>query len=182
MDGVTPTQTQEAAAARSIDYRGRYAEALPHVWRYLIRATGGDRVLSEDLAQEVFLRSAREFKAGKAEALDVPWLMTVARHCLVDHARRQARDARNLALAGNEGVVDAQISDSESALTRAEAVAVLRSLPVMQRTALALHHLDDLPVAQVAAELGKSVSATESLLARARAAFRSQISEADHAE
>jgi len=40
------------------------------------------------------------------------------------------------------------------------------------RAALTLRYLDGLPVPQVAAVLGRSTTATEALLVRARAAFR----------
>jgi integrase-like protein/sigma-70-like protein len=41
-----------------------------------------------------------------------------------------------------------------------------------QRAALTLRYLDDLPVAEVAAHLGRTLHATETLLARARTALR----------
>jgi len=50
--------------------------------------------------------------------------------------------------------------------------AALSRLSVHHRTALTLRYLDGLPVAQVAAHLDRSVHATETLLARARAALR----------
>ena len=52
------------------------------------------------------------------------------------------------------------------------AYAALRCLPAPQRAALTLRYLDGLPVAEVAAHLGRSVHATETLLARSRAALR----------
>jgi RNA polymerase sigma-70 factor (ECF subfamily) len=50
--------------------------------------------------------------------------------------------------------------------------AALARLPGPQRAALALRYLDGLAVAEVAACLGRSVHATETLLVRARAALR----------
>jgi RNA polymerase sigma-70 factor (ECF subfamily) len=50
--------------------------------------------------------------------------------------------------------------------------AALARLPGPQRAALTLRYLDGLPVAEVAACLGRSVRATETLLVRARAALR----------
>jgi RNA polymerase sigma-70 factor (ECF subfamily) len=48
----------------------------------------------------------------------------------------------------------------------------MRSLPPDQQAVLSLRYLDDLSVPEVADVLGRSVHATESLLARARRAFR----------
>ncbi|MDT9151321.1 sigma-70 region 4 domain-containing protein, partial [Escherichia coli] len=52
-----------------------------------------------------------------------------------------------------------------------EALLALRALKPQHRVALLLRYVDDLPVAEVARLLGKSVRATESLLVRARSAL-----------
>lgn len=52
------------------------------------------------------------------------------------------------------------------------AYAALGCLNEHQRAALTLRYLDGLPVAEVAAHLGRSLTATETLLVRARAALR----------
>ena len=49
---------------------------------------------------------------------------------------------------------------------------VLASLGAHHRAALTLRYLDDLTVPQVAAALDRTLHATEALLVRARAAFR----------
>jgi RNA polymerase sigma-70 factor (ECF subfamily) len=53
------------------------------------------------------------------------------------------------------------------------AQAVLACLAPQHRAALTLRYVDDLPVAQVADLLGRTVRATETLLVRARREFRS---------
>ena len=49
---------------------------------------------------------------------------------------------------------------------------MLADLNPMQRAALTLRYVDDLPVGDVARLLGRSVHATETLLVRAKRAFR----------
>lgn len=49
---------------------------------------------------------------------------------------------------------------------------MLARLCAQHRAALTLRYLDGLPVAEVAEHLGRTVHATESLLVRARNAFR----------
>ena len=51
----------------------------------------------------------------------------------------------------------------------------LRGLPVAQRKVVVLHHLLDLPVEQVAAELGVPTGTVKSRLARARGALAAQL-------
>jgi RNA polymerase sigma-70 factor (ECF subfamily) len=60
------------------------------VYGYLI-ARCGDQAVAEDLTSETFLAAARQ-----DAPLSVAWLIGVARHKLVDHWRRQARQERLL--------------------------------------------------------------------------------------
>lgn len=61
-------------------------------------------------------------------------------------------------------------------------VQALRLLPEKQRLVLVLHYLADLPVDQVANELGISAGTVKSRLSRGRAALAPLVSEFDDAE
>jgi len=64
-------------------------------------------------------------------------------------------------------------------------VAALRQLPEPQRQAIVLHHLLDLPIAQIAAETGVAVGTLKARLARGRAALAAilgtELRETEHA-
>jgi RNA polymerase sigma-70 factor (ECF subfamily) len=151
-----------------------YRASMPAVYRYLYRGTGGDVGLAEDLTQATFLVALRAFKAGRADCLSMPWLRVVARSRLVDHYRKRSREETKLSVIGGRRGDDVELPGD---LSVPEALAALRTLPASQRAALVLRYLDDLPVADVAAALGRSVRATESLLVRAREAFRTAYEE-----
>ena len=72
--------------------------------------------------------------------------------------------------------LEAPIEESEL-IESGRALSALAAVPSPQREALALRHLDGLSVPEVARALGRSVEATESLLARARRAFRRSFEE-----
>lgn len=94
---------------------------------------------------------------------------------LVDHFRRQAREERKLVLVSGEVSVDHPPVWSNR--TFDQLLTSLLTLPPLQRAAIGLRYLDDLPVADVARLLGRSVHATESLLARGRDGLRSHYLE-----
>jgi RNA polymerase sigma-70 factor, ECF subfamily len=146
-----------------------YRRALPRVYGYLLPRCG-DTALAEDLTAETFL--AAMASAGQPDAPDVSiaWLVGVARHKLVDHWRRVGREQRALTAsdAGNQTVEDPW----DAVVDTNVAYAALARLPSQHRAALTLRYLDDLPVADVAAHLGRSLHATETLLVRARSALR----------
>ena len=111
--------------------------------------------------------------------LSLPWLIGVARHKLVDHLRRLEREERRLSLvAGAEPA--RHRSEPWDEVSVEEALAALASLPAFQRAALMLRYLDDLPVPEVARALGRSVHATESLLARGRSGLKRRYQDRDH--
>jgi len=147
-----------------------YDHALPEVYGYLL-ARCGQRALAEDLTAETFLAAVRAEADGGAPTT-VPWLIGTARHKLVDHWRRREREERGLRLVdgGNQPTEDPW----DAQLDALRAQQVLDHLSPGHRAALTLRYLDDLPVPQVAALLGRTLHATEALLVRARTAFRRQ--------
>ncbi len=151
-----------------------YHRALPHVYGYLLSRCG-DVSLAEDLAAETFMAAVDAAAKPDPSRITVPWLIGVARHKLADHWRRSIREERSHAAAGARAggwAGDALDDPWDEWLDAEAAYAALRCLPAPQRAALTLRYLDGLPVADVAAHLGRSVHATETLLARSRAALR----------
>jgi RNA polymerase sigma-70 factor (ECF subfamily) len=143
-----------------------YDEALPQVFGYVLHRCG-DVGVAEDVTSETFAAAVDAVRRNAVPDLTVGWLVGVARHKLVDHWRRQAREERVLA------PVDEPVEDPWDAhIDAGLAAGVLARLGAHHRAALSLRYLDGLPVPQVADLLGRTVHATEALLVRARAAFR----------
>ena len=154
--------SEQPAAA---DLLALYDEALPQVYGYLLSRCG-QRALAEDLTAETFLAAVDT--ARRDQPVSIPWLIGVARHKLVDHWRRLAREERSLALVPAE----AEPPWEDCVLDAVTARAALQRLGPHHRLALTLRYLDGLPVPEVARLLDRTLHATEALLVRARAAFR----------
>jgi len=159
-----PAAGDEGAGALLALYDG----ALPRVYGYLLSRCG--RVaLAEDLTAETFLAALDAVRRDDPPPVSVPWLVGVARHKLVDHWRRQAREERNLQAVGG---VDEGDDQWDVRLDAVRARLTLERLSPLHRAVLTLRYIDDLPVSDVAALVGRSVHAAEGLLVRARVAFR----------
>lgn len=158
-------------------FRAFYAEALPRVYGYFVVRCGNDSGLAEDLTQETFLAAVAELNRGRPVAAPLPWVIGIARHKLIDHLRRQRRAGWSIVPWEEELLEDIPIAESEE-IGHGRAAAALAVVPSPQREALALRHLDGLSVPEVAAALGRSIEATESLLARGRVSFRKAYAEA----
>ena len=142
--------------------------SLPAVYDYLLHRCGG-RALAEDLTSETVLAAVDHVRNGHIDTLEIGYLIGIARHKLVDHWRRQEREQRHFKVY----VRDEKVADDE-VFEPGRAATVLAELNPMQRAALTLRYVDDLPVPEVARVLGRTVHATETLLVRAKRAFRSR--------
>jgi RNA polymerase sigma-70 factor (ECF subfamily) len=146
-----------------------YPVALPQVYGYLLMRCGSVAV-AEDLTAETFVAAVAAVRRRQVQQVSLAWLVSVARHKLVDHWRRVAREQRGLsAVEQEQGTLE---DPWEDVLDVDAAHAALSRLAVPQRLALTLRYLDGLSVPEVAEHLGRSVHATETLLVRARAALR----------
>lgn len=115
----------------------------------LAYALSGNRWLAEDLAQEAFLAAHRNW--ARVSAYDQPgaWVRRVVANLSVSAFRRRVVEAKalvQLGLGERQRLPELPPDDAEFW----EAV---RSLPRRQSQVVALHYLEDLPVAEVAAIL-----------------------------
>ena len=112
-------------------------------------------------------------RRNAVSAVTVNWLIGIARHKLVDHWRRAAREARRLSAAlDSSATIEPGPGEGFDSIDVTLAGAVLGCLNPSQRAALTLRYVDGLSVSEVAELLGRTVAATENLLIRSKVAFR----------
>jgi RNA polymerase sigma-70 factor, ECF subfamily len=154
---------------------------LSFAFRYL-----GDAEEARDMVQEVFVRAYRNAGTYRPDAQLRTWLFRICMNVCLTALRRRRRSPLFAALAfwqikkdrepeqsarieavavPPEGLPGAALLRKE--LSRQVRVAVDR-LPPEQKTAILLRHFDELSYREIAQVLGRSVSAVESLLFRAR--------------
>lgn len=152
-----------------IAFNAWYAEALPRVYRYLYSRCGGDAALAEELTQEAFVEAVRHADRWDGRADLVTWVTAIGRNKLVDHFRRLERDVRRRRALRARACAANRWQDAD---IDADIQTALSKLPADQRVALVLRAADGFSVREVAAVIGRSEDATESLIRRARAFFR----------
>jgi RNA polymerase sigma-70 factor (ECF subfamily) len=133
---------------------------------------GGLRDLADDVLQEAWLaavRRLRKFDPAKGTLFD--WLCGIASNAARNAIRARLRQkARARPLGATDDRPRAGPADPTE---RAERVAAaLAALPEHYEAVLRAKYLDGLSVNEVAARRGESPKAVESLLSRARQAFR----------
>jgi RNA polymerase sigma-70 factor (ECF subfamily) len=163
-----PGRRQRAAGERIAALFEEHGRMVYGVSRLLLR----DPVEAEDAAQQTFLSAYRALLQGQEPRDPSAWLGTIARNeC---RSRLRARKAEPLALvqepAGDELQRDVARHEEIQALC-----AALAELPAQQRDAVVLREFYGLSYAEVAAALGLSGAAVESLLFRARKRLQEQL-------
>ncbi|MFC4784278.1 RNA polymerase sigma factor [Nocardioides sp. MAHUQ-72] len=132
----------------------------------------GSRDEAEECVQEAFVRAwAHRRKLDRAEHPEA-WVRTTAYRLAVSRWRRTTRGRRPADRAVGAATQSAPPSETHVAL-----VTALRQLPEAQRQALVLHHIADLPVHQVAREVGVPEGTIKARLSRGRAALAALLSD-----
>ncbi len=156
------------------DFQALYERSLDDVYRYASRLTGGNRADTEELVQDTYLAVLQRQQHGDRIELTTGYLIVACRNRFLDGLRSgKRRRLRERSADSADTSLRQRNPDPPDPTT----TAALAALSPEQRVALVLRYVDDLAVPDVARLLGRSVHATESLLARARAAMRAQLSD-----
>jgi RNA polymerase sigma-70 factor (ECF subfamily) len=182
------TQDQELVAsllrgdARCFDRF--FNEYYPKLYRFVKRRLPHDSALAEDVAQATLCRALESLHTFRGEAALLTWLCTLCRREL----SARWREAQPFATAPLLAEDDPEVRSALESLLAAEGsdpvllagqeqvretiCAALDYLPAPYADILEWKYVRDLSVAEIAHRLGRSAKATESLLTRAREAFR----------
>jgi len=164
---------------------GRLYDAhVDGLYAFVVYRVGGDAALAEDVVQETFAQAlSRRADYDPARGSVATWLTVLSRNVIRDQLREHRRgeglqaawERIDGALAQRFAAMAEQPLPGE-VLARAETRDLVHMavahLPEHYRTALTRKYVDGESLEVVAGELGISVEATKSMLARARRAFR----------
>jgi RNA polymerase sigma-70 factor, ECF subfamily len=155
-------------------WRTWYDETYGELYRYILWRCAGRRDWADEIIQETWLvavRSVRRFDPGKAAFL--AWMRGVAANVLRNDLRRRRRSPKI------EASTEEQLRETCKAESpcddrqRDEQIAAaLDSLGEREEAVLRAKYLDGMSVIEIAAARGETPKAVESLLTRARQAFR----------
>jgi RNA polymerase sigma-70 factor (ECF subfamily) len=139
----------------------------------------------EDVVQETMIKAMRNLHGYRGEASLFTWLCQIGRNEISNYFQRYGRkETVTVSLDDDPNVRAALESLDLGALEESERAALeevvqltLDHLPERYSSALEWKYLEGLTVEEIAARIGGGVIAAQSLLARARRAFRQAFSE-----
>jgi RNA polymerase sigma-70 factor, ECF subfamily len=164
--------------------RSFFEDYYPRLFRFASIRLGGDADAADEVAQRTLCRALRKLSLYRAEASLFTWLCQLCRHEIHDDVERSQRDARRLVSIDDDPQIRAAL-ESLPADAHSEPGDVVRRSELQQRIAVVLDYLpvhyadvlewkyvEELGVTEIAERLNVTLHAAESLLARARRAFK----------
>jgi RNA polymerase sigma-70 factor (ECF subfamily) len=112
-----------------------------------------------------------QVRAGRADQLDVRWLIAVARNRYIDQWRRTRKLESKLGPVWNM----TRDCDNDESVTREQVLEQLGMLDDDHRIVLLMRYIDGLPVEEIASTISRTTTATYALLARARQDVRAKL-------
>jgi RNA polymerase sigma-70 factor (ECF subfamily) len=137
------------------------------LYRFALRRLDHDRELTREIVQSTVCKVIQKLGTYRAEAPLFTWLCACCRNEIAAHFRRAGRRPKEVELDGDYARQEPAGDD-----TTERVHAALDRLPPTYARAIEWRYFDGLEVADVAQRLALTYKAAESLLSRARSAFR----------
>ena len=159
-----------------------FSAYFPRLYRFARSRLGGNEDGAEEVVQLTLIRAVDKLHTYRGEAALFTWLCTLCRHEISAWLGRSQRTA-SVPLVEDHPQLRATLDllaqwadDPEATLERRQlgdlVHATLDHLPGRYGEALEWRYIDGLSVSEIATRLGLGYKATESVLSRARKAFR----------
>jgi RNA polymerase sigma-70 factor (ECF subfamily) len=166
-------------------FRELFDELFPKLYRFALVRLNGNAGEAEEVVQQTFCNAFEHIASYRGEASLYGWMCQICRNAVTDLARRRQREP--LVVFDDDSAVDgvleaiaAEVADEpERQAARGDIVrltqALLDRLPGRYGDVLEWKYVDGLSVKEIAARLEVGPKAAESLLTRARGAFREAL-------
>lgn len=187
-----PVHVDKARARRIMggdegEFRSLFDEYFPRLYRFALVRLDGDDESAREVVQQTFCKGIEKLDTYRGEAALYAWFCRICRNALVDHCRRRNQEVRRLVLIEDKTEVRAVLEalsagDREGPESRAIqrdvsrfVQSVLDYLPKHYGDVLEWKYVEGLTVNEIAQRTGSGPKAVESLLTRARGAFRDAV-------
>ncbi|HEY5808595.1 MAG TPA: RNA polymerase sigma factor [Povalibacter sp.] len=160
---------------------------FPRVYRFALPRLGGDADASKEVVQATLVKAIRNLASFRGDAALFSWICQICRHQIVDHLRANRRHSKHVVLLEDSPEIRAALEAIEapqedeplhqygSEETRRLVRSVLDRLPSRYGDVLEWKYVEGRSVEEIGELLGIGHTAAQSLLARARTAFREAL-------
>jgi len=168
-------------------FRGLFDSFFPRLYRFALARLNGDHEAAREVVQRTFCKAIERLDTYRGEAALYTWFCQVCRNALIDYQRAMNREARTVVLLEDQpnlrAVLEAFVAPASAQPelaawqqdVRRLVQATVDTLPDHYSAILEWKYVDGRSVDEIARQLNVGVKAAESLLTRARHAFREAI-------
>jgi RNA polymerase sigma-70 factor (ECF subfamily) len=179
--------TRRVLAGDEAAFEAFFDRYFPRLFRFALPRLDGNEDDAEEIVQRVLIRAIARLATYRGEAALFTWLCTFCRHEIAAF-RERADNVREVSLSDDRPEMVAVLEalstigpeDPETTLRRRELSSLVQRtldhLPSRYGDVLEWKYIQGLSVSEIADRLGLGYKAAESLLTRARAAFRDAFS------
>jgi RNA polymerase sigma-70 factor, ECF subfamily len=161
-----------------------FAKFFPGLYRFALGRVNQNTQIAEEVVQQTLTRAISKLATYRGEAALFTWLCTFCRHEISAYLRQQThlgyqtefiQDTPEIQ-AALESLLNTKGNEPEQILLRKEIARIVQlaldALPSHYSDALEWKYIEELSVKDIAIRMNLGIKATESLLTRAREAFR----------
>jgi RNA polymerase sigma-70 factor (ECF subfamily) len=168
-------------------FRHFFATYFPRIYRFALPRLARDVEATKEVVQASLTKAVRSLASYRSDAALFTWLCQICRYQIVDYLRANKRHSDRIVLIEDHPELRAALESLEApaedqplqrldrAQTRALVQAVLDRLPARYGDVLEWKYIDGRSVDEIGDLLGVGGIAAQSILARARTAFREAL-------
>lgn len=174
---------KRVAAGDSKAFEAFFREYFPRLFRFTLARVNSDADLAEEIVQRTMCRVVRKMGTFRGEALLFTWLCQICRNEMTAiYRQRGLQDSQTVPLEDHPAIraalesISVEVDTPESDQNKEELARFVRLtleyLPAKYATALEMKYIRGCNVDEIGEQLAISTKAAESVLSRARAAFK----------
>jgi RNA polymerase sigma-70 factor (ECF subfamily) len=181
-----------AIAKRLLDgdeslFRSVFDGYFPRLYRFALSRLDGHSDEARDVVQHAFCKAFERLDTYRGEASLYGWILQICRNTLIDRARRLATRPRQVTVARGDDMLESIIESLQAPeddqpdrqAARIQLMQIIQQtldyLPSHYGNVLEWKYIEEHSVNEIADKLDIAPKAAESLLSRARKAFREAI-------
>jgi RNA polymerase sigma-70 factor (ECF subfamily) len=168
-------------------FRELFDSFFPRLFRFALTRVNGNHDEAHEMVQQTFCKAFERLDSYRGEASLYGWMCQICRNTITDMGRRRQREFRRTPLIEEDNTIQGVLESLAAPATeepeynawRADMMrliqATLDNLPDHYGDVLEWKYVDGLTVKEIAEQLSVGPKAAESMLTRARNAFREAI-------
>jgi len=168
-------------------FKAIFDSYFPRLYRFTVPRVGGNTEEARDIVQQAFCKAVERLDSYRGEASLYGWMLQICRNTLIDRVRHDSTRPQHFSLAGSDDALESMVEalrapeneQPDHQAARLDLLSVIEAtldyLPSHYSDVLEWKYVEGNSVKEIAEKMNLAPKAAESLLTRARTAFREAI-------